>query len=210
MAVVECASCGVSFNRSPAHIKGRSFCDRECRKKFHRPPGTCYGCGVEFPRDPKQPKRKYCTWECFKSSRWTAVTCEVCGKEFESRLSEQRKREERGHVTCCSRGCRNSYTSLLLGGDGTWAPRPGKRRRLVDPTTWRKTRAAYLALAGRTCEGCDGALVVDVHHLHPVARGGDPYSFDNLMGVCKDCHYNMHEQLRAGAFDDCLEAVCVL
>lgn len=171
-----------------------------------RRPITCRGCGEDFPRQPKQPKRQYCTWECFKASRWLLVSCDVCGVEFETRISEQRKRERNGHATCCTRACRNVYTSRLLGGDGTWAPgRHPRRRRGFSGSRWQKIRRQYLAIVGDVCEGCSGAPVAEVHHLHPIAKGGDPYAFDNLMAVCKDCHDNMHEQLRAGAFDDCLE-----
>jgi 5-methylcytosine-specific restriction endonuclease McrA len=55
------------------------------------------------------------------------------------------------------------------------------------------------------CEGCGGAPITQVHHLHPTASGGALYDFDNLMAVCNDCHDNMHAQLREGAFWDSFE-----
>lgn len=171
-----------------------------------RRPTICAGCGSEFARDPKMPSRIYCTWECFKRSRHVAETCVVCGAGFESYLSEHRKRLSRGHVACCSRSCRNSYTSSLLGGDGTWVVggRYARGRRGWD---WRKVRAAYLATVGGVCEGCGSAKAAEVHHLFPVGRGGDPSSFDNLMATCRECHRNMHEQISSGAFDCCFAAV---
>jgi predicted HNH restriction endonuclease len=39
-----------------------------------------------------------------------------------------------------------------------------------------------------------------VHHLRPIAGGGDLVDFDNLMAVCAGCHENMHWQLREGYF----------
>jgi 5-methylcytosine-specific restriction endonuclease McrA len=197
---VSCLHCGEILLRYPSHIRGSVFCDRGCRKDYHRPLLVCSGCGDQFLRDPKQPDRQYCTWECFKASRHMEIMCTVCGSVFDSYLSEQRKRVDRGHVPCCSTSCRNTYTSLLLGGDGSWVPggryKPSRDRGYA----WRKTRARYISLVGSVCEGCSGASVEQVHHLHPVAAGGDMYDFDNLMAVCRDCHGNMHEQLREGAF----------
>ena len=171
-----------------------------------RRPIVCRGCGNTFARIPKQPKRQYCSWECFKASRHVEITCSVCGKAFMSYLSEARKREARGHVPCCSRSCRNTYTSRLLGGDGTWTPgrHSPKRQR---PYPWRKLRAAYLASVAGMCEGCEGLPATQVHHLWPTASGGPLLRWDNLMAVCDDCHTNMHDQMRAGAFRDSFEAV---
>jgi 5-methylcytosine-specific restriction endonuclease McrA len=165
-----------------------------------RRPVTCRGCGGTFARNPRMPTRQYCTWECFKASRHVMVKCDVCGTPFSRYLSETRKTVQRGHITCCSRACRNRHTSLLLGGDGSWfagrrSPKRSRHRK------WRRVRMQYMASVGGVCEGC-GARAVEVHHLFPVAGGGEVLDFDNLMAVCKDCHDNMHAQLRAGAFAD--------
>jgi 5-methylcytosine-specific restriction endonuclease McrA len=125
--------------------------------------------------------------------------CHVCEKTFQGYLSERRKRQQRRHVTCCSRSCRNVYTSLLLGGDGTWVlgGRYNKKRDRGWP--WRKVRLRYLHFVNFTCEGC-GEEATTVHHLHQTAAGGAVLDPTNLMAVCKDCHDNMHEQLNEGAF----------
>lgn len=60
-------------------------------------------------------------------------------------------------------------------------------------------------MVGGECEGCEGGPAIEVHHLRPRAMGGDLYAFDNLMAVCKDCHENMHIQLREGKFWDSFE-----
>jgi|GEM_PF-6521888 len=201
---VKCCHCATIVWRSPSQLSASTFCSRVCRKSASRPDVQCRGCSATFARNPKEPLRQYCTWECFKASRHVVTTCQVCGVGFDSYVSEQAKRTERNHITCCSRACRNVYTSLLLGGDGTWSSdrRSAKRRRGHQ---WRLTRAAYLKTVGPTCEGCSGAPITEVHHLHPVAGGGEPYSFDNLMAVCKPCHDLMHEQLRRGVFWDSFE-----
>ena len=72
---------------------------------------------------------------------------------------------------------------------------------------WRKVRKQYLDMVGHWCEGCGGAKAVNVHHLHQTADGGQMYDFDNLMAVCRECHDQMHDDLRRGLFDCCLEAV---
>lgn len=202
---VKCVSCGREFTRSLSQVKGRVFCNIACRRSFHRPSAPCRGCGVALERDPKQPKRSYCTWACFKASRHVPSTCRICGKMFDSYASEQRKRDTNGHVACCSRDCRNVYTSLLLGGDGTWVRGGRYNAKRQRGPQWRRIRAQYLKHVGGTCEGCNAAPAIEVHHLFPVAGGGELLDFDNLMACCRDCHVNMHEQLRAGAFADSIQ-----
>jgi len=197
--VVHCMHCDQILIRCASHIKNKVFCSRRCQKAYNRPLVVCRGCGCTFERNVAHPEKLYCSWECFKKSRHVELTCAVCGKLFESYISEQRKRVIRNHIACCSRDCRNRYTSLLLGGDGTWVEK-GKYKASRDRgPTWRKVRAEYLRLSRWTCEGCEGLGTI-VHHLHPVAAGGDLYAFDNLMTVCSNCHKNMHEQLTEGAF----------
>lgn len=195
-----CDNCATPIIRSPAHMKRRRvFCSVDCRKQFHRPTVICPGCHGEFRRNPNRPKT-YCSWNCFKASRWTIETCQVRGTDFESRLCETLKREERNHITCCSRSCRNVYTSLLLGGDGTWIEGGRYNPKRDRGYLWRKTRLQYLRLVGGRCEGCQGHPATEVHHLHPLALGGSLVDFYNLMAVCDDCHDNMHTQIREGAF----------
>lgn len=189
------------MTRPASHFRGgRVFCDRECRKAFHRPPVACDGCGEPFLRCPQNPSKRYCSWECFKASRHVVLTCQVCGDDFDSYLSEQRKRDDRGHVPCCSRACRNVYTSLLLGGDGTWVEGGRYNPKRQRGHVWRVARKRYLDSVGWRCEPCGAAPATQVHHLHPTAAGGDLLDPDNLCAVCDDCHDNMHAQLRAGAF----------
>lgn len=207
MAVtLPCLACARPVTRSQSQMRGRVFCNRQCRSDLAHRDLLCRGCGRPYPRRPLSPGSDYCTWECFKASRHVIVDCAHCGLPFDTYVSNQRKHEKRDQVPCCSVDCRNRYTSLLLGGDGTWEV--GGRYRFKDRgdyTYWRKIRAEYIRAIGGVCEGCQGAPVEQVHHLVPVARGGDLFSFDNLMGVCLDCHDNMHWQLLSGHFNDCLE-----
>lgn len=203
---VTCLHCGEPVSRYLSQVRGRVFCSTTCRSLHARPEQVCPSCGHTFAHDPHNPTR-YCSWECFKRSRWITETCYVCHRRFQSRLCESQKRLDRHHVPCCSRSCRNSYTSLLLGGDGVWVPGGKYNPKRQRGYRWRKLRLLYLISVGFKCEGC-GGRAVDIHHLHPTANGGDLYLFDNLMAVCKPCHENMQEQLCEGFFWDSLEAAC--
>jgi len=64
---------------------------------------------------------------------------------------------------------------------------------------WQKCRRAYIAERitrdGGYCEVCRERLIFIVHHKIPLNAENilEPYitlSFDNLMGVCKECHDN--------------------
>lgn len=197
---MKCIHCGKIRNLPPAIAKKQKFCSIECRKLHSRYPVQCRGCGQFFTRNPKSSALQYCSWECFKASRHVMETCHVCGKEFVSYLSEHHRRIAKHHVPCCSRACRNRYTSLLLGGDGNWVEGGRYNPKRKRGSTWRKVRQAYLESIGYTCEGCGLNKAIEVHHLVPVAGGGALLDFDNLMAVCADCHDNMHEQLKNGAF----------
>lgn len=197
--IVRCAACAKLLQRAPSHVRHTIFCSRGCRSLFARKPIACRGCGNAFARDPKEPRRQYCTWSCFKSSRHVTLVCSVCALAFRSYVSEHRKRADRGHVTCCSRACRNVHTSRLLGGAGTWVPGGNHGPARNRGKYWRRIRNDYMRSVGRVCEGC-GAKAIHVHHLRPLSRGGELLDLDNLMAVCISCHENMHNQLRAGAF----------
>lgn len=202
---VICQQCGKRFDMPRSQAVDRKFCSKACFKKNHRPTLICIGCGKSFEHDPKKPK-VYCSFECFKKSRHVTLICSVCGKEFDSYLSEQHKRKKNNHVPCCSRACRNRYTSLLLGGDGNWIEGGKYNTKRSRGKGWRKTRNDYLKSIGYVCEGCGQNKATEVHHLMPTANGGSLTDFDNLMAVCKDCHENMHFQLRRGDFKSEVEA----
>jgi hypothetical protein len=196
---VICANCSAKLDRSPSHVKGRSFCSRECRKAFHRPPVICRGCQQPFPRVPANPNRQYCTWECFKASRWQEVQCAECGTAFQKRVSEIRKAAGAGHKHMCSRSCRNVATSKLLGGDGTWQE-GGKhgpaRSRGKD---WRPAKKAALERDNRECQQCYATEDLEVHHWEPYFISFDN-SLDNLVTLCRSCHQAKHEEYRREGF----------
>lgn len=159
----------------------------------------CAGCGVSFPRRPANPKTKYCSWECFKASRWEVVACAECGAEFRKRTCEVAKSVSNGHKHMCSRACRNSATSKLLGGDGSWVP-GGKygapRKRGTD---WRPAKAFALKRDEYTCQQCGSTENLEVHHWEPYFVSFDN-SPDNLVTFCRSCHQDKHEEYRREGF----------
>jgi hypothetical protein len=131
----------------------------------------------------------------------------VCGIDFDSYASEERKRDVRCHVRCCSRACRNIYTSLLLGGDGTWVEGGRYNPKRERGWRWRQCRVAYLASVGGRCEVCESEPATQVHHLWPTAMGGPLLRWDNLCAVCDWCHDQFHINIRAGLYWDSFEGV---
>lgn len=157
---------------------------------------TCEYCNKHFVA---YYRKKYCSMECLKLSRHVILECVVCGKSFDSYLSEYKKRLERGHVICCSRDCRNKYTSKLLGGDGTWVEGGKYNPKHDRPPIWRRFRRKYMKEVSYICELC-GEKATDLHHFVPTGMGGDLLDYENFVAVCKDCHDNLHQQINDGDF----------
>lgn len=61
---------------------------------------------------------------------------------------------------------------------------------------WAKIRNVYIR-EHPFCEMCQSKginkLAVLVHHIKPIANGGDD-SYDNLMALCAGCHEDIHHQ----------------
>ena len=60
----------------------------------------------------------------------------------------------------------------------------------LDRKRMSKARRAALARAGWRCQKCGGIQSrLEVDHVVPLHRGGDPYSLDNLQVLCAyPCH----------------------
>ena len=68
---------------------------------------------------------------------------------------------------------------------------------------WQNTRNTYVKMVGGLCEQClsQGKYVPieEVHHKIPITvqNINDPditLSFDNLIGLCRECHRQMHTE----------------
>ena len=68
---------------------------------------------------------------------------------------------------------------------------------LSDPdprlgTTWKRARAAARERDGYRCRGCGKAGRLEVHHIQPLRRGGEPFDLKNLQTLCRRCHVKAH------------------
>lgn len=52
----------------------------------------------------------------------------------------------------------------------------------------------YICQSCKT-KSCDGAFPLEVHHIFPIALGGNPFDEENLIVVCPDCHLDAHFEL---------------
>ena len=57
-----------------------------------------------------------------------------------------------------------------------------KRRR------WAHTRRRTLDLGGWRCSSCGAAGRLEVDHLKPLSKGGQPWEASNLQVLCRGCH----------------------
>jgi 5-methylcytosine-specific restriction protein A len=65
-------------------------------------------------------------------------------------------------------------------------------------SAWREVRRRKLS-EEPLCEIClrAGHIIpaTEVHHIVPIADGGDVYARENLMSVCHSCHMKLHAEL---------------
>ena len=67
--------------------------------------------------------------------------------------------------------------------------RPGSRHYAVlNRGRWRHARKRTLERDGYRCRTCGRAGRLEVDHVVPLQRGGEPYSAANLQALCADCH----------------------
>ncbi len=62
---------------------------------------------------------------------------------------------------------------------------------------WNILRERMLKLANHKCQSgsCKKEMLLEVHHIHPIALGGNPFDEENLTVVCPDCHLDAHAEL---------------
>ena len=58
-----------------------------------------------------------------------------------------------------------------------------------DPR-WRRVRAEVMERDGGRC-AC-GDFAFEVHHIKPLAKGGEPFDPSNLRAICRPCHLEAH------------------
>jgi 5-methylcytosine-specific restriction protein A len=72
-----------------------------------------------------------------------------------------------------------------------WQDRPGPSTAVGKTAKWKRLRRNVLRRDGGQCQ-VHGPRCADeaaeVHHVLPIARGGDEYDEDNCVSICRPCH----------------------
>ena len=60
---------------------------------------------------------------------------------------------------------------------------------------WEAFRQACIKRAGYRCVRCRRRGRLEVHHLVSLAKGGLKFSFDNVIVLCRQCHFDEHRTI---------------
>ena len=58
----------------------------------------------------------------------------------------------------------------------------------LSPKQWRLARMKVLHRDKFRCKQCGRAGRLEVDHVIPLDKGGDPWDLANLQALCRDCH----------------------
>ena len=64
-----------------------------------------------------------------------------------------------------------------------------RHHRRLHAGRWTRVRRAVLDRDGFRCRRCGKAGRMEVDHLVPLDRGGDPWDLANLQALCRSCHF---------------------
>ena len=62
----------------------------------------------------------------------------------------------------------------------------------LSSAKWARVRRRILDRDGWRCRGCDRPGKLQVHHITPLYKGGEPYAPENLVALCPTCHRIEH------------------
>lgn len=65
------------------------------------------------------------------------------------------------------------------------------------PENWHKLRFAIFKRDGYQCQKCGSKTNLECHHLRPIWAGGSHHP-NNLITLCRRCHYLEDKRLREG------------
>lgn len=195
---VVCEECEIPLKRYANKILAHVYCSQECRSLASYK--KCLKCKKYFKRN-NMDKVKYCSEPCYRSTirPKVKVVCVECDKIFSKYACEVDKTLDRKSQHLCSRSCRNSYTSRILGGDGTWKPGGKWKKQSKYGKDWPKFKETALKRDGYECQSCGDTERLEVHHWEPyqLSLNND---LDNLVTFCYTCHHAVHKWYRAEGF----------
>jgi 5-methylcytosine-specific restriction enzyme A len=98
--------------------------------------------------------------------------CGTCGKSYDPQAGYHRG----GKCQDCTRDYERERA------------RTEPSRRLRNSTRFIKLRREIKARDGNRCVRCGAGGRLDVHHIVPISKGGEPYNPGNLATLCVECH----------------------
>lgn len=213
-----CSVCGISFCRSPSHMRKskQPYCSLKCfsNRMGGRVVVSCSICGKEVVRAASHAKRnanQLCSSRCrdvlYKrtntndgSSLWRGgkvqTQCEECGNPLERFPYELKAR------TFCNRSCFTAWKSKNFAGEKNPHWRGGYKEDYYGPN-WRTQSRAARQRDQHCCQRCgitqkELKRTLHVHHIIPFRSFGyrrgenDKYlaanRLDNLISLCARCH----------------------
>jgi 5-methylcytosine-specific restriction enzyme A len=66
--------------------------------------------------------------------------------------------------------------------------RARQANRARSSMAWQNARTAARKRDGERCRQCGSTDKLEVHHIKPLAEGGDKYGLSNLITLCRECH----------------------
>ena len=141
-----------------------------------------------------------------KYSKSPEVECAECGKRFRKTLSQIKKSKSGRHFCCSSHAAaynnrkyvKRPPPSILTMKD----LKEGKTYNAWKARLSNHSRRIYLnSTSDHSCKNCGYDKHIDVCHIKPVASFSESCtvaevnSLDNLVGLCKNCHWEFDNQL---------------
>ncbi len=194
-----CKICEKTFNGFPSQL-GRT-CSKKCgnkmisikryKKEFNV---LCRYCKlVKHVLSCKQFnsnyfKLGYCSRKCQRKNETVPKICLICQKLFNI------KKSRKDTAKYCSNQCYNKskegkIVNQLFGKDNPkWNPNKYSR---TYPSSYLKAKVKERD--GRKCYICGATENLNVHHLKNF-KDVREHKIDNLLTLCKDCHWNVHRR----------------
>lgn len=219
--VVICDNCGDDIEVSQHEKDSRRFCNKDCRKDFHRLTVMCDWCGDDITRPQSLiGEYNYCDKECrvqgtaerisesntgnYRNGATKQIThdCNYCGLETTTPKVDY----ERNGGGFCDRDCfEDSLSESNKGEDNfNWA---GGYEPYYGPN-WLSQRRKALERDDYICQWCGmnddehhdrWTRELEVHHAIPF-RTFDHYleanKLINLTTLCKECHCTVEKWIR--------------
>ena len=65
---------------------------------------------------------------------------------------------------------------------------------------WQTARRRAIKRADWRCERCTAPGRLEVHHIEPLHKGGEPFDMTNLQVLCRNCHIEVEHGEQSAAY----------